>query len=53
MAAAGGARSARAATPQVRVKLAPQFRDLLADTPQLRVGIRVSGQVAQFFDIFF
>ena len=39
--------------PQVGVKLAPQFRDLLADTPQLRVGIRVSGQVAQFFDIFF
>src|SRR5260370_1602788 len=39
--------------PQVRVKFAPQFRDLLADTLQFRVGMRVAGQVAQFLDVFF
>src|SRR5260370_23487871 len=39
--------------PQVRVKFAPQFRDLLADALQFRVGIRVAGQVTQFLDVFF
>src|SRR5882724_4638674 len=39
--------------PQVRVKFAAQFRDLLADTLQFGVGIGVAGEVAQFLDIFF
>src|SRR5712664_3425313 len=39
--------------PQVRIKFAPQFRDLLADTLQFGVGMRVPGQVTQFLDVFF
>src|SRR5258707_11082366 len=38
---------------QMRVKFASQFRDLLADAFQFRVGMRVAGEVAQFLDIFF
>jgi hypothetical protein len=37
----------------VGVKLAAQFRDLLADAFELRVGVCVAGQVAQLFDVFF
>src|SRR5258708_23629872 len=39
--------------PQVRIKFAPQFRDLPADALQFRVGIRVAGKVTQFLDVFF
>src|SRR5258708_10427745 len=39
--------------PQMRVKFAPQFRDLPANALKFRVGIRVAGQVTQFLDVFF
>src|SRR5260370_3083783 len=38
--------------PQMGVKFAPQFRDLLADTIQLGVRIRVARKVTQLLDIF-
>src|SRR4029077_8870827 len=39
--------------PQVHVKFAAEFRDLLANALQFRFGIRVAGEVAQFLDVFF
>src|SRR5260370_2857219 len=39
--------------PQVGVKFAAQFRNLLADAFEFRVGVGVAGEVAQFLDIFF
>jgi hypothetical protein len=38
--------------PQMRIKLAPQFRNLAAQAFQLRVGVFIAGKMPQLFDVF-